>query len=150
MQKPPLKSFRDTKEASPLPLPKGKIAGDPVVFQFKSIKIGAGATVFVGDISGIWLGARTFATAPFSVDMAGNVRAASVTITGGTIAGVSITGYLPIAGGTMTGALILASDPVVALGAATKQYVDASRGQLSNVVGNNDEIILHNDEVVYT
>lgn len=34
-------------------------------------------------------------------------------------------GALPIAGGTMTGALILNADPVVALGAVTKQYADA-------------------------
>lgn len=33
--------------------------------------------------------------------------------------------YLPLAGGTMTGDLILNADPTVALGAATKQYVDA-------------------------
>jgi hypothetical protein len=32
--------------------------------------------------------------------------------------------YLPIAGGTLTGALVLAADPGAALGAATKQYVD--------------------------
>ena len=32
--------------------------------------------------------------------------------------------YLPAAGGTLTGPLILAADPIVALGAATKQYVD--------------------------
>ena len=36
-----------------------------------------------------------------------------------------ITGsYLPLTGGTLTGALILAADPGAALGAATKQYVD--------------------------
>lgn len=35
-----------------------------------------------------------------------------------------ITGALQRAGGTMTGALTLASDPVTNLGAATKQYVD--------------------------
>lgn len=33
--------------------------------------------------------------------------------------------YLPLAGGTMTGDLILNADPTVALGAVTKQYVDA-------------------------
>jgi hypothetical protein len=32
---------------------------------------------------------------------------------------------VPLIGGTMTGALILSGDPVTALGAATKQYVDA-------------------------
>lgn len=34
--------------------------------------------------------------------------------------------YLKLAGGTVTGPIILAADPVVALGAATKQYVDTS------------------------
>jgi hypothetical protein len=33
--------------------------------------------------------------------------------------------YLPLAGGTLTGNLILNADPVVALGAVTKQYADA-------------------------
>ena len=32
--------------------------------------------------------------------------------------------YLPLAGGTLTGALLLAADPGAPLGAATKQYVD--------------------------
>lgn len=36
----------------------------------------------------------------------------------------SIAGKLPLAGGTLTGELILDDNPVVAMGAATKQYVD--------------------------
>jgi hypothetical protein len=40
-----------------------------------------------------------------------------------TTASVS-SGYLPIGGGTLTGPLIQAADPVNALGSATKQYVD--------------------------
>jgi hypothetical protein len=36
----------------------------------------------------------------------------------------SVASYLPLAGGTLTGALVLAADPGAALGAATKQYVD--------------------------
>lgn len=36
--------------------------------------------------------------------------------------------FLPLAGGTMRGPLILAANPAVALGAATKQYVDTSIG----------------------
>jgi hypothetical protein len=38
------------------------------------------------------------------------------------------TGVLPLAGGTLTGPLLLAANPTVALGAATKQYVDAAVG----------------------
>jgi hypothetical protein len=34
------------------------------------------------------------------------------------------TQYLPLSGGTLTGDLILHGDPAIALGAATKQYVD--------------------------
>ena len=39
-----------------------------------------------------------------------------------------VAGTLPLAGGTMTGPLILSADPTVALGAATKQYVDSRVG----------------------
>ena len=39
---------------------------------------------------------------------------------------ISALGFLPIAGGTLTGALVLDADPTLALHAATKQYVDAS------------------------
>ena len=86
----PIKSFKDTK-ATPEPLkPTGKVAGVPFFHEFKSIRAGAGATVFNADISGIWAGAKTFALAPFSVDMSGNLKAASVTITGGTISGTNI------------------------------------------------------------
>lgn len=48
-----------------------------------------------------------------------------------------ISGLLDKAGGTLTGALILAADPAVALGAATKQYVDNILGTVSapNVPG---------------
>lgn len=56
--------------------------------------------------------------------------------------------YVPVAGGTMTGPLILNADPIVALGAATMQYVDAAvlavAGTLSavlvagNTTGGND------------
>lgn len=48
----------------------------------------------------------------------------SNTLPGGPYAVAVAGGYLPQSGGTMTGALNLAADPIVALGAATKQYVD--------------------------
>lgn len=47
-------------------------------------------------------------------------------------AGLSaLASYLLLAGGTMTGPLILSGDPSAALGAATKQYVDASSASAS-------------------
>lgn len=49
---------------------------------------------------------------------------------------------VPLAGGTMTGLLVLSADPAVALGAATKQYVDTttvSKGT-STVLSNNVNI----------
>jgi hypothetical protein len=39
------------------------------------------------------------------------------------------TAYLPLAGGTLTGPLTLSADPAAALQAATKQYVDGTRGE---------------------
>lgn len=41
-----------------------------------------------------------------------------------TLLNTSLTGYVPITGGTMTGFLILNADPILPLGAATKEYVD--------------------------
>ena len=44
--------------------------------------------------------------------------------------GSSTSAFLPLSGGTMTGPLILAADPVQTLEAATKQYVDARQNLL--------------------
>jgi hypothetical protein len=46
--------------------------------------------------------------------------------------------YLQLAGGTLTGPLVLAADPVVPLGASTKQYVDAQPIIGSNRIINGD------------
>ena len=45
-------------------------------------------------------------------------------LVGDTTSSTAIDGKLDKAGGTMTGALVLAADPTVALGSATKQYAD--------------------------
>jgi hypothetical protein len=47
-------------------------------------------------------------------------------------------GFLPLAGGTMTGELTLASDPVNALDASTKEYVDATNIRYRNRIINGD------------
>lgn len=43
--------------------------------------------------------------------------------------------FLKLTGGTLTGALTLAADPLVALGAATKQYVDSVQGNKLPLAG---------------
>jgi hypothetical protein len=58
--------------------------------------------------------------------------------TGAKWAPTGTTGYLPLAGGTMTGPLIQAADPVQPLGSATKQYVDATNIRYRNRIINGD------------
>jgi len=50
-----------------------------------SISIGSGNNIFKADSNGIYLGNAVFASAPFRVDMGGNLTATLITITGGTI-----------------------------------------------------------------
>lgn len=45
----------------------------------------------------------------------------------------ALTADLPLSGGTLTGPLLLAADPTVALGAATKEYVDAKAGTATSL-----------------
>ena len=150
----PIKNFNDSMDfPKPLEL-TGKIFGKNYLWRVWSMQVGAGATVFCADISGIWLGAKTFALAPFKVDMSGNVTASSVTITGGTITGTTVAGYLLLTGGTLTGDLILDHAPTLNLEAATKKYVDDSIDSsvfdvLPTIVCNENEVICNNDEVMY-
>jgi len=64
-----------------LPIPQG-LKGQQYLDKVQAMQIGSGAKVFRGDESGIWLGAKKFADAPFSVDMLGNVVASSGAIKG--------------------------------------------------------------------
>ncbi len=51
--------------------------------NLQAVNIGdGGLNVFRADKSGIWLGSNKFATAPFKVDMSGNVTASSIILTG--------------------------------------------------------------------
>jgi hypothetical protein len=50
---------------------------------------------------------------------------ATAAATSAASAAASVSSSVPLAGGTMTGALILNADPTAALGAVTKQYADA-------------------------
>jgi hypothetical protein len=52
--------------------------------------------------------------------------------------GAASSGFLPLAGGTMTGDIVLAHDPPAALNPATKQYVDAQNSHYRNRIINGD------------
>lgn len=54
--------------------------GSEVDRDVKELQVGAGSTVFRANESGIWLGAKRWASAPFRVDMNGNVVATSITL----------------------------------------------------------------------
>lgn len=46
------------------------------------LEVGKGSKVFRTDLNGLWLGAESFADAPFAVDMEGNAYMASASLTG--------------------------------------------------------------------
>lgn len=56
--------------------------GSDIMRDSKEIQVGAGNTVFRANESGIWLGSAKWSTAPFRVDMLGNLTANSVTLSG--------------------------------------------------------------------
>jgi hypothetical protein len=70
--------------------------------------------------------ASTYTTGPIAVSMSSSTSGsggssynpASVAITGGTITGTSVAGYLPLAGGTMTGTLLFSADNTYNIGAS--------------------------------
>lgn len=72
--------FNDVPD-QPIPVADNN-SGQDVLSNVSAIQIGKGARAFKADESGIWLGAKKWATAPFRVDMQGNLTATSATITG--------------------------------------------------------------------
>lgn len=81
--------FKDQNiEIVDLPVAEDSRFGSSLLNSAKELQIGNGSNVFRGDQSGIWLGAKTFALAPFSVAMDGSVIAT----------GLTISGYVPVGG----------------------------------------------------
>ena len=75
----------------------------------------------------------------------GTINGADVTST--SFAGVDVTALMPKTGGTFTGVVTLASDPLVDLGAATKQYVDSNSIQFAaGTLSTSDMNALHTTE----
>lgn len=65
-------------------------------FNGGKIRIGSGENIFTADRKGIYLGSSSFETAPFSVDMQGNLIASSATIAGDITSGnyvLGVSGY---------------------------------------------------------
>ena len=61
-------------------------------FNGGNITIGSGENLFTANKDGIFLGSSSFSTAPFSVNMLGDVIANSIIITGGSLDGTSTIG----------------------------------------------------------
>ena len=66
-----INAFNDVTR-SELPTPDN-VAGLDDLRSVAALEVGHGARSFKGDSSGIWMGANTFANAPFKVDMDGNI-----------------------------------------------------------------------------
>ncbi len=90
------------------------------VIGAKEMQIGFGSTVFRADQSGIWLGGKDFASAPFSVDMEGNVTATSITLGG----------YIPTGGAA---ADVNANVTTINGGQITTNSITASKISVSNL-----------------
>jgi len=93
-----------------------------------SISIGSSNSIFKADSNGIYLGNATFASAPFSVSMAGLLKATSATIGGWTVNSTSIyTGTEDHSGYTANaGDLTIYSDGSDASIHANKFYIDTA------------------------
>lgn len=95
-----------------LPLAGGTLTGSLTLNADPATALGAATKQYVDGHAG------GLADAPSDGSLYGRLNAAWVK-------------GLPLAGGTLTGALTLAANPTVALGAATKQYVDGLAGVVS-------------------
>lgn len=75
MSREVLNPFTDIPEKAIIP---SAFWGSQVMENTKSIQAGAGNTAFKVDPDGMWMGADTFALAPFRVDMTGHVWATNI------------------------------------------------------------------------
>lgn len=84
---------------TPLPLDEGKgVYGQELLSSVQSLQVGFGSKVLRVDQDGLWMGAEDFASAPFSVDMDGNMTADSLDLSGYLQVGDSLTDLQPLIG----------------------------------------------------
>ncbi len=78
-------SFRDTNDLdTEVRINKTERKATRLIPQkgiFKEIEFGAGSKTFKGDERGIWMGSDDWETAPFRVDMGGNIEVTASNIT---------------------------------------------------------------------
>ncbi len=107
--------------------PGSGTAGQPVSMQYVNSELATkandSAVVHLEGAETI-SGAKTFAAAPSVPAPTSTGQVANKAYVDSSISNVGAGNYLPTAGGTMTGPITLPANPVSALQASTKQYVD--------------------------
>lgn len=75
-------AFTDIPQPQEITQPQSIInqSGDQSLGNLNTISVGFGTQVLRVDQQGLWLGSDKFTTAPFSVDMKGNIVATSATL----------------------------------------------------------------------
>jgi hypothetical protein len=125
------------------PVDSGSRFGSDIMRAVKEFQVGSGTKSFNANESGIWLGAKTFSAAPFSVDMYGILHASGAEISGyievGGAAGDVNTGVTTISGGKIT-ANTITGDRFVANVSITSPIITGGTIQTS---ATGDRIILN-------
>lgn len=139
--------------------------GNELLTAVRSLQVGFGSKVLRIDRDGLWLGAEDFASAPFSVDMDGNVTALSLDLSGyletgealADIGAGNITGTY-IANGAITTAKLTATaiDGMTITGARVRTSSGSSRVQLNESTNALEvysasvkRVVLDNDEITF-
>lgn len=107
-----------------------------------TIQIGGTSGFLADGTSGIWLGASTFAAAPFSVSLAGALKSTSGTIGGFTIGATTITGgTLSLSNaGTITGGTISGTNFRTAASGKRVEMLTANANRLDAYSGHASEL----------
>lgn len=141
------------------------VYGNDLLTAVQSLQVGFGSKVLRIDRDGLWLGAEDFASAPFSVDMEGNMTALSLDLSGyipvgGALADVgvgNITGTY-ISSGAITTAKLSATaiDGMTITGARVRTSSGSSRVQLNESTNALEvysssvkRVVLDNDEITF-
>lgn len=111
--------------------------GSEVLGNLKELQIGSGQYGFYSDESGIWLGSKKFSTAPFSVDMYGNLKATVGTFSGD-IDGATITGST-IIGSTLSTAT---SGQRVVLTSTLAEYYNSSGTKIAQTYASSNSFLI--------